>query len=68
MWEALPRLYWRVKIGNRWKYIPAVYDLHLGKKVGSMPACTHPLGENVTLWWPSPSELRGEEGESDESV
>ena len=26
MWEAVPRLYWRVKIDNRWKYVPAEFE------------------------------------------
>ena len=48
------RLYWRIKRNGKWTFIPAVYDLHRDKE-------SHPLGELVTLWWPTPSEIRGEE-------
>ncbi len=46
MWEAEPRLYWRVKIDGKWKFVSAIYDLHRDE-------CTHPAGEMVTLWWPT---------------
>jgi hypothetical protein len=54
MQEAEPRLYWRVKVNGKWKWITAIYDLNRG-------ACTHPLGEEVVLWWPSASEIYGSE-------
>ena len=46
----MAKLYWRVKKGGKWTWVPAVWDLHHGK-VG------HPDGELVTLWWPSEYEL-----------
>jgi len=49
------KLYWRIKKADgKWTYIPAVYDLHRNK-------IDHPLGEMVTLWWPSEYELQEEE-------
>ena len=52
----MEKLYWRVRRQDgTWTYIPAVYDLHLDQVPG------HPMGEVVTLWWPTPSELGEEE-------
>ncbi len=56
MQEAEPRLYWRIKINGKWKFIAAIYDLERG-------ACTHPLGEKVTLWWPSHYEIYDRPGD-----
>lgn len=53
MWEAEPRLYWRVKVNGKWKFVCAVYDLHDGRHDDGIPPCTHPAGERVTLWWPT---------------
>ncbi len=52
MQEAEPRLYWRVKVNGKWKFVPAIYDLRRDE-------CAHPLGEVVTLWWPSRWDLYG---------
>jgi hypothetical protein len=38
MQEAEPRLYWRVKVDGKWKFVPAIYDLRRDE-------CAHPLGE-----------------------
>jgi len=56
MQEAEPRLYWRVKVNGKWKWITAIYDLNRG-------ACAHPLGEEVILWWPSAREIYDREGD-----
>ncbi len=45
----MAKLYWRIKKNGKWTWVPAVYDLHVGK-------VTHPDGELITLWWPTEEE------------
>ncbi len=49
----MAKLYWRVKVNEKWTWIPAVWDLH-------RDMVDHPDGELVTLWWPSKAELKEE--------
>ena len=64
MWQALPRLYWRVKIGDEWKYVPAHFE-ELDRYQFEEDLRTS-VSNIVRLHWPPFPE--GEEGESDESV
>lgn len=47
----MAKLYWRIKVNEKWTWTPAIYDLH-------EDGCSHPDGELVTLWWPTEQESK----------
>jgi len=53
MWQAEPRLYWRVKLNGKWTWRAAIYDVNVDM-------CPHPDGEEVILWWPKPEVTESE--------